>query len=113
MIFALREWWEMDLPALQARLRRNAQVIADAVDGLPFLSTKINTWSEGPGCYINISVDEAGLGKTLQQAQAELAAKDPGILTNAFEGQFWVNLFQIKDSEIDYVAQSFRDVLSR
>lgn len=112
-VFALREWWQMDMSALQSRLRRNAETIAGALADLSCIKLEIATWSEGPWCYLWIDVDEARLEKTIPEMQAELKAKDPGILTNATEGRFWVNLFELKEPEVEIVAQRFRKVLSR
>jgi seryl-tRNA(Sec) selenium transferase len=108
---ALREWLTMDHEERIAEDERKGQVIRQAVTGLPHVKAE---WAPDPrtiGSNVNVTLDEAALGKTAAQVSQVLRDGTPSIWVGYQGNSLLVNVPQLIEGEENIVADRLRAAL--
>ena len=113
LVAAAKAWMTMNhedrLLGYDARL----SVVQRALRGIPGVESKIDRVSQYYGVSLDVSLDTAGVGKTVHQVARELDEGEPRIwvMTGDSEDSFKVNAHALNEGEEQIVADRLSQVL--
>jgi len=112
VVVALREWLNADHAARVAEHERKAQMIRQAIDGIPHVTV---TWAPDPRSLssgLRLTLDESALGKTAAQVIQALREGTPSIWVRGSGNSFHVAVPLLTDEDVPVVAERLREVLT-
>ena len=112
VVAALQEWLSMDHEARLAEHKRRAQVIQQALEGVPHITVTPVSDERSLGNGLRVALDEGALGKTAQQVIDTLGAGSPSIWVRGSENFFNVIVPNLVDGDEQIVAERLREVLA-
>jgi L-seryl-tRNA(Ser) seleniumtransferase len=112
VVVALREWLTMDHEARIAGHKRKAQVVLQALEGLPHVSAEWAPDERTLGNGVRVTLDEPALGKTAAQIIQALQDGNPSIWVRGSGRSFRVAVPLLADGEEQIVATRLRELLA-
>jgi L-seryl-tRNA(Ser) seleniumtransferase len=111
VVVALREWLTMDhAPRLEEHQRR-AQVLLQALEGIPHVAAEWSPDARGLSSGVRVTLDEAALRKTAAQVIQALQDGNPSIWVRGSGRTFHVNVAHLIEGEEQIVAARLRELL--
>jgi D-glucosaminate-6-phosphate ammonia-lyase len=111
-LVALRQWFAMDHTKRFALQERRLQTIAQALEGLPYVTAERIWPRQGPWMHLRVTCDEARLGRSLAAVCDALGDGDPSVRVVLEDGEIHVAAHTLKDGEDEIVATRLREALS-
>jgi len=111
-VVALREWLATDHNARFAVQQRRLETIAQALAGLPHVTSERIWPRQGPWMQLRVAFDETKLGKTAASVEKILKDGDPSVKVRVEGDQILLAAHTLKEGEDTIVAERLRQVLS-
>lgn len=112
VVVALQEWLNMDHTARLAEHERKAQVIRQAIDGIPHVTAEWAPDARSLSSGVRITLDENALGKTAAQIIQALRDGTPSIWVRGGGNSFHVAVPLLTEEDVPVVAARLREVLT-
>lgn len=112
LIVTLREWFKADHEERMQLQEMRFQVIAEALSSLPHVKTEQMREMRLPWMTLQVTLDEAALGKTIKQVEQELRNGDPCVWTRAYDSSLYLASNTLEEGEEHVVAERLRELLS-
>jgi L-seryl-tRNA(Ser) seleniumtransferase len=112
VVVALREWLNADHAARFAEHERKAQVIRQAIDGIPHVTVTWAADERGLSSGLRLTLDENALGKTAAQVIQALRDGTPSIWVRGGGNSFHVAVPLLTDEDVQVVAERLRALLA-
>ncbi|MCS6862198.1 MAG: aminotransferase class V-fold PLP-dependent enzyme, partial [Abditibacteriales bacterium] len=112
VVVALQEWLNMDHTARLAEHERKAQVIRQAIEGIPHVTVEWAPDARSLSSGLRITLDENASGKTAAQVIEALREGAPSIWVRGSGNAFHVAVPLLTEEDVSVVAARLREVLT-
>jgi L-seryl-tRNA(Ser) seleniumtransferase len=112
VVAALREWIETDHEERLDTHEKRGAIISQAVQGLDYVNTEWVPDERSLGSAVQVTIDEAALGKSAAQVQQALQAGTPSIMALSHDNVLRLTVPTLYDGEAEIVAERLRTILT-
>lgn len=112
VVVALREWFSADHQARLTSYEREAEALRADLADIPHIATVVATDARSLSNGVQITVDEAALGKTAVQIIDELKRGNPSVWVRGSGNAFRVAVTNFIEDDHEIVASRLREVLT-
>ena len=110
-VVALQEWLNMDHEERIAGQERRGQIISQATGGIAHVAVEWVTEERAISNSVNLTIDEAALGKTAAQISQALQEGTTSIWVGRKDNTLHVTVSELTEEEAKIVAERLRAVL--